>query len=301
MPRREEMTIPGLVQVLPWGEHLTEKGRFVLDADSMAEVIAEFEGRAADMVVDYEHQTLSGGEAPAAGWITRLLNRGERGLWAEVRWTPRAEEYLRNREYRYLSPVFIKRAGDDRVVRLVNVALTNQPAIDAMEAVVNKGALPPDTGKEEEMPEKDEKEEGTSPEDVPGFICEALGLACGAARPEVLGTIAAMRQAYERIGEVSARAEALATKLAERAAQELVELAMKEGKVAPGQRDWAVEYAGRDREGFRTFVAKAPVVVPLGEVVRGGRVEVGGEYAAQAEVNAALGITREIFSKFGKR
>jgi len=32
-------------------------------------MVAHYEERGLDLVVDYEHQTLSGHKAPAAGWI----------------------------------------------------------------------------------------------------------------------------------------------------------------------------------------------------------------------------------------
>jgi phage I-like protein len=130
--------VPDLIQVLPYGCHQTEKGPFLLDEEAALEVVRAFHQRVNDMVIDYEHQTLKGTEAPAAGWIKRLVDRGKGGIWAVVEWTERAKGYLQNREYRYISPVFLKRASDNRVVKLFNVALTNQPAIDEMVPVVNK-------------------------------------------------------------------------------------------------------------------------------------------------------------------
>jgi phage I-like protein len=144
--------LPREIQIIPFGHHETEKGPFILDEEGMAAVMEDFNARVNDMVIDYEHQSLSGGEAPAAGWIKRLFSvtpssptesRGERGglapgIWASVQWTERARRYLGNGEYRYLSPVFLKRLSDGRVVRLLNAALTNQPAIDGMAPVVNR-------------------------------------------------------------------------------------------------------------------------------------------------------------------
>ena len=54
-----------------------------------------------------------------------------------MQWTDRAKEYLRNREYRYLSPVVLVRKNDGRAVQLLGAALTNLPAIDGMAPVVN--------------------------------------------------------------------------------------------------------------------------------------------------------------------
>ena len=123
---------PAEIQVIPFGRHETANGPFVLDGDGVRDIIRDFESRQNEMVIDYEHQSLGSGEAPAAGWITRLVNRGEDGLWAVVEWTRRARRYLEGREYRYLSPVFLKEADTGRVVRFLNAALTNTPAIDGM-------------------------------------------------------------------------------------------------------------------------------------------------------------------------
>ncbi len=111
------------------------------DADA---VIAEFSGRGRDLVIDYEHSTLSGNEAPAAGWIDRL-EKGEDGLVAHVKyWTERGEEYLESGEYRYFSPTLMMENG--KVKALHSVALTNHPALHSVAALVASDINPPDNG-----------------------------------------------------------------------------------------------------------------------------------------------------------
>ena len=90
------------------------------------------------MVIDYEHQTLKSVEAPAAGWIKRLINRGEQGLWAAVEWTEKATKFLVNREYRYFSPVFLVRKSDRKVIQVTNAALTNSPQINHLTPIIAK-------------------------------------------------------------------------------------------------------------------------------------------------------------------
>jgi phage I-like protein len=84
------------------------------------------------MVIDYEHQSLKSAAAPAAGWITKLIDRGTKGLWASVSWTQKAKSFLENREYRYFSPVFFVRKKDQKVIGLRNIALTNNPKTNNM-------------------------------------------------------------------------------------------------------------------------------------------------------------------------
>jgi hypothetical protein len=141
----QSLAAPSEIQVIPAGYHTTPKGNFLCDNESAALVLQAFAGKSNDMVIDYEHQTLEGCQAPAAGWIKSmkgLVNRGTEGIWAVgVEWTDRARQLIANREYRYLSPVFLVRKSDNRVTQLINVALTNQPNIDGMVPLINKGGL----------------------------------------------------------------------------------------------------------------------------------------------------------------
>ncbi len=323
--------IPSEIQVIPYGSHETEKGAFFLDEEGMAAITAAFARRKNDMVIDYEHQTIEGGEAPAAGWIKKLVNRGKDGLWAVVEWTERAKEYLKNREYRYLSPVFLKTIEDGKVVRLLNAGLTNTPAIDGMVPVVNKGnpSSPPlekggeggfeNANKEVRMKKllkllalKEGATEEQALEAVKGMaddarqltamkaagldpeaviaaaskgevvvgvahrdVLDSLGLKAGASVSEVTGTITAMKQGQEQTGDLAKEVAALKEDLARRDAEDLVESAMKEGKVTPAMRDWAVRQALKDRAGFDEFVARQPVIVDEKERA-GGAGPAGG-------------------------
>ena len=86
--------------------------------------------------MDYEHQTLKGVEAPAAGWVKELKLEGGQ-IMAVVQWTPRGAQYLENKEYRYLSPVVTVRRSDGKATGLHSLALTNTPAIEHMTPIVN--------------------------------------------------------------------------------------------------------------------------------------------------------------------
>jgi phage I-like protein len=325
--------VPSEIQVIPFGRHETEHGPFALDEEGAASIIADFNKRENDLVVDYEHQTLRGAEAPAAGWIKRLINKGKGGLWAAVEWTPRAVEYLKNREYRYLSPVFVKRARDGRVVRLLNAALTNQPAIDGMVPVVNKNSdglsvmgngssdyaspithykgkevsmeklmellgLPADAGQERAaqavlaMKKRASAMEG---------VCSVLGLPEDAEASEINGTVMALTKGHEQAEAFAGRVAELEGLLRRKEAERHVEQAMKEGKVTPAQKDWAVRYAQREPEAFMAFAAKAPVLIHTGEAASGAAAPERGElYGQQRHVNAVLGIEEETFRNHNK-
>lgn len=88
-------------------------------------------------------------QAPAAGWIKDIQLRSD-GIYGVVDWTERAAEYLKNREYRYLSPVVLTQGKGRRVVALHSAALTNTPVIDAMTPIANS-----DKPSEEDVTQKE--------------------------------------------------------------------------------------------------------------------------------------------------
>lgn len=311
--------VPAEIQVIPHGFHKTPKGDFLCDKESADLVLREFESRVNDMVTDYEHQTLSGVEAPAAGWIKGLVDKGADGIWAKIEWTERAKGYIKNKEYRYVSPVFLVRKTDKRVLNLINVALTNQPNIDGMVPIVNKGSFETLSNKEEVKMKRlftllgiaeDANEDAAiaavnklkAPAQMVAnkAVLEAIGLKEGASESEIVGTVMAMKQGHGQAQDMTQKITALEDRLKKRDAEELVVLAMKEGKISAAQKDWATEYATRDAEGFRVFASKAPVVVPMGEL--GNKGATGNKGAdgldeAQVQVNKQLGISAESFKK----
>lgn len=137
--------VPEYIRVLPCGNISSEKGDFVVDAESFKLIKEHMQHRNIDIVIDYEHQTLQNVQAPAGGWIKELVLKND-GIYAKVEWTERAKSYLKGREYRYLSPVVMVRRQDKRAIQLHSAALTNTPAINGMVPIVNsvKPALEPD-------------------------------------------------------------------------------------------------------------------------------------------------------------
>ncbi|MCX5785673.1 MAG: phage protease [Elusimicrobia bacterium] len=318
---------PEIIQLLPFGEHKTDKGMVILDKAGADMVMDFYKASQTDPVIDYEHQTLSGNEAPAAGWVTELENKGADGIWGKVSWCKRAAEMLNNREYRYLSPVFL-RDKKNRVVKFLHAALTNTPAIDGMEPVVAKQEVNGGNAatKKEETIKMDNilKALGlaatatvdeaiaaiTSLKETAGKIpvaCKgvltALGLTDGASESETVGTIVAMKSGSDKTSELAARVKTLSDKLAARDADELVQVALKAGKISPAQNDWAKKYAAEDPEGFKVFVAKAPVVVPMGNEHKEPAPEPTSQELTAAEVVACkqLGISVEDFKKHNKK
>ena len=76
---------------------------------------------------------MTGDQAPAAGWFHELEYRQGEGLFiVDARWTEKAKAHIEQGEYRYVSPVFTYDPDTGAVLRILNVAITNDPAIDGM-------------------------------------------------------------------------------------------------------------------------------------------------------------------------
>jgi len=122
-------SLPTEFRLFKFGENETSKGTFVLDQAGAESVMAAYQKHGIELHLDYEHD-----QRIAAAWFVPDVRSD--GLWAaNVRWTPRASEMLRSREYRYFSPTFYA-DGKKRITKLVNAALTNLPAMDNQEPLI---------------------------------------------------------------------------------------------------------------------------------------------------------------------
>lgn len=309
---------PEEIKILPYGDVKSRKGPFRVDKESYDCMFKYFTERGLDLVIDYEHQTLEGVQAPAAGWIKNLSYKVNDGIYATVEWTEKAKEYLKNKEYRYLSPVILKRKEDGKAVQLHSVGLTNTPAIDGMEAIINKLD---DGGKEMDLKQialalglaedatieqiveaikalitnaeamKDEEKTVACKE-----VLEALELKEDATVAEVKGKIIALKNPA---GYVSTE-EFLKLKnsIEKKESNELVQVALGEGKITPAQKAWAEQIALKDPEGFKEFLKNAPVVVDLKEL-NYKKEERKDNPELEMSINKMLGINAEDVKKYG--
>jgi phage I-like protein len=281
----EDRTLPEWIRILPLGrvELVDRREPLTVDRTSLDALVADFRSRGVDLVIDYEHQSLQGERAPAAGWIKELEGRSD-GLWGRVEWTPQAREYLKNREYRYFSPVLRLDPESRKPTVLMHLGLTNVPAIKSLPPLVAKAggasltAAGGHFGGEEEtdamerlkrllgLPEEAGPEEaGRQVLGVLGELAAILDLPEEAPLIQLPGSVAALKAASEKWGQTREELEALKLRLADEAAARVVEEALKSGKVTPAQRGWALEYHRRDPQGFQTYLAGASKVVPTGE------------------------------------
>jgi len=308
--------VPEEIRILPYGHVESRKGPFEVDELSYKEISQYFKERKLDVVIDYEHQTLEGVQAPAAGWVKSLSYKPGDGIYGIVEWTDKAKEYLKSKEYRYLSPVIARRKTDGRAVQLHSIGLTNTPAIDGMEAIVNslntkfggnemdlkQIALALGLGEdatEEQIIEAIKSLNAMKAENntvACKEVLEALELKDNATVTEVKGKIISLKNPA---GYVSA-ADFLALKesIQKKESGDLVELALSDGKITPAQKAWAEQIALKDPEGFKEFLKNAPVVIDLKEMkINKDPVKVDKDL--ELSVNKMLGISDEDVKKYG--
>lgn len=263
------------------------EGLIFIDQEGFDLVAKDFEHRGNDIVFDYEHQTLKDIKAPAAGWIKAVRYTSDVGIEARVEWNPEAAGYIEKKEYRYFSPVFMYRKSDRRISGVHSVALTNAPKTNNLTPILAKlgeefaekekdmdffkklfKALGLADGAKEEdvltaVAKLDEKAKNPDVKEVVAKdVLDALELKDGDGTSVVVASIHALKQS-DKTGVSREEFDKVTKQLADRDAEEVVAKAGAEGKITPDQTKWATEYAARDLEGFKTFVAKAPVVVPV--------------------------------------
>jgi phage I-like protein len=280
----EATDLPEWIRLLPLGQVDLVDGRppFEVDKESLATMVEAFQARGVDLVVDYEHQSLNGGRAPAAGWI-KELNAREDGLWARVEWTAQAGEYLRQKEYRYFSPVLKLDPETRQPLALLQAALTNMPAMKQVAPLVAKcggdGAQGDMRPTEDKGVLEDLKLRLGLASEAPGAsvwcktqeffqeVSGTLGLRAQADLGQVKESLVALKARAAQAEELAREIESLKARLAEEQADRAVEEALNSGKISPAQKIWALEYCRRDPESFRAFAAQAPKVVPVGEIL----------------------------------
>ncbi len=138
-----EIADEGNIQLTPSGYFRAIDGRpteksliegWYVNENIANNIINKLTKRQNPIVVDYNHSSLiEGHEAPAAGWIKKLF--WQEGLRAKVEWTERASRSIKEKEHRFISPVFVYESETGHLKELINAALTNTPALDGMDEV----------------------------------------------------------------------------------------------------------------------------------------------------------------------
>lgn len=308
LEQKIEQGIPSVITLVPLGNVETTQGSFIVNTESFQSMNQQFKKRKIDVVIDYEHQTLQDVQSPAAGWI-KSLSLSKDAILGVVEWTQKAQEYLKNKEYKYLSPVIQVRKEDGVAVGLHSVALTNTPAINGMKALVLKNN---ETNRnfclsskhhqsflEELATEMGLKiDDVMDDEEIVNLMMQEIKKQKGSqqSKSDVLEEEKGNREDWK------AKYEELKNQINKKEADELVIKALKEGKISKFQKEWAEEYALKDKQFFEKFLEKAPQVVPMGEIeiLDRSRENIAISLKYDTKSDELLGVLREDKKKYEK-
>lgn len=314
----------------------TECDSWRLDASNGYSLANLLNARPTDMVIDYEHQTLhketNGQPAPAAGWLgagqfeyvdgVGLCNRAPS-------WTTKATQAIAGREYRYKSPVIAYNA-DGYVTNVMNVAITNQPALLTLDELT---ALSAKLLINQNLP----NEKQDNPMKLLAYVIASLGLSDKTTEDEAVTALSAQVDDF-KTKATDAKVDIDATKplaalssvftvtaepdpakyvpidtmtqtVAALNAQittlqgnqvdpttELLTAALSDGRLLPAQEAWAKSYAASDPAGFKTYLDNAPVIAALNSKQTHGKPDpvasdkITALSAEQKEVADGMGI-----------
>jgi hypothetical protein len=137
------------IQVAKTGKFLSSVyGEFEITTADLKQMVHNFKNitpvAPTQLPVDYDHLSMNPktpGDGRAAGWFTgpMELRNNDTELWAEVEFTPDAATAVNKKEYRFVSPSFVKdyRWKDGRKIgtTLIAAAITNHPFLEGMAAI----------------------------------------------------------------------------------------------------------------------------------------------------------------------
>lgn len=274
---------PSELRLFQNGLNETTKGPIFCDVDACAAVLARFRKRGLDKLpFDYGHGMVYGTDHRAAAWFVPEARGGE--LWAaNIEWTPKALEALKDREYRFFSPWCWVGYEDGRILELINVALLCLPATNNQKPIVASAIDPKALGSGNGSRVK-QKENKMDPE-----LARLLGiLGCKTVdevEPKVtaLGTHAAtLTNKVTELETTNKTATEQVTNLTsevDKAKKETIIVALQNdpagAKIAPAQLAWARSLSLSALEDFAKTavplgIGKAPVTssptTPTGEV-----------------------------------
>ncbi len=304
--------------IFPDGKFRSDDGRpardtegkvqdWVMSAEIAADLIAQLEKSGKPILYDYEHNSLWG-DSIAAGWITKLVYVAGKGVYARVEWVDDAAEAIAGKKYRYSSPCFLY-DHTGRIVQLLSVALTNNPALGDLGAVAlarqaalsalpvgglaalflnAAGALPGfSTDATGGIPGNPSGDLDMTPEQIAALTSERDTLttrvaALVAERDQANAELAALRK---QVADDQAAADAAKRK-------DVIEAALTAGHLMPAQKEFAESL---DTASLTKFIETLKPVAILSKQVDGKPGSTAALTADELAMCSRLGVTPEQF------
>ena len=313
------------------------RGPYILRDKAHAEkVIAASLREKVDLMIDRDHQKdllPAGTVVLAAGWMKEFQVRDD-GIWARAEWTETATAQLNAKELRYISPVFSVNKDTRMIGRIMRASLTNTPNLE-LTAVAS--AQTTQTSDQEENDSMDKHLLAiatlmaiTSPANADAIVTAAqerftqletlqlelasIKKAVGAKEDAVAKDVVELATALvnkktetpdpakfvpiAQFNELASQVADLNKHRATASATEAVEQAMRDGKVSPAMKSWAMDYATSDLAKFQEYLKTAPQIVTAGQQQPGTAVAgKDGLTAEEIEICSQMGISQEEFKK----
>lgn len=297
LPQFDNDKLPEWLPVIPAGQFTGRDGRVWVTSNPADVITGSF--RYPKLPIDIEHATElkgpKGDPAPAYGWIDALRQRDDGTIEAHVEWTPDGEALIRGKKYLFYSPAFFFTA-DGQVTRLSSVGLTNKPnlAFPALNSENNDMTIPVQLVTVLGLPANASVDDAVKAiQQIKTSEQVALNRA---ENPDVTKFIPiethqlALNRATEAEGKLKVQAD--------NEIEALVDLAIKEGKVAPANKDMYLATCRSEdgRKQFTEFVKGAPVIVS-NDPKKKPKPETNNQELTETELGMcrSMGITKEEF------
>lgn len=291
------------VHLSPVGTFATKDGRGPYQVDDAANVIrVSFQSANVDKLpIDYNHAidiaAPRGEGSPAAGWISRMEARAD-GIWGLVEWTPAAARAITEKEYRFLSPVLVH-TPKGRILSIARASLTNNPnlTLTALNAAQKGASMETD-----ELLRAlrtalglDDSADGAAVVASVNKLLESRN----SADPALFVPIATFQQTVAELNRVRSGVSL-------QAAERLADEAIRDNKLLPFMREWAVSLCQANAVAFHDFLdgAGKPVATLIKDLttpVLTGQPPSNGAslHGAQNDVARNLGHSAEDMKKYG--
>lgn len=299
-PKRFPILKPGTLE--------TSKGIFKFTDASASKVLKAAKRYGNDFAIDYNHAmhfmlSLDPAESgKAAGWFKAVVKDGV--LWAEdVRWTPKAEQKLRDREYRYFSPT-VRHSEAGEIEELLSVALTNTPATYGMDPLMASQLLAPEAPTEKQRMKTllamlglaegaSEAEAVAALTKLNALFTELSTLTAQKDADAILGTLKAWKVGADQAVQLSQQMAEVKAAAAKAEVEQLISKAKTDGRLAPAMETFARTLAA---EQLKTFLAALPVqpVAAPAQPPAGGTVQLTAE---EIQVATMMGTPLEVVAK----
>lgn len=271
LPSSQDGAIPTELCLIAAGVNRSVKGDYVLDEEAVKSVMARAADYGNDYCLDYGHAMLDdkpvdpalAGRA-AAFYRLQVIDGA---LWTKgLRWTEEAKSFLRDKQYRFLSPAFRHKKG--RVLEYVNAALTNIPATKHQPPIVQSlaPAAPPTPSPPQENTMKlvlqalgladtaGEADALSSVTKLQGNTKDIVALTGAPDIPRALGVLHAWKEAAAKLPAAEQEIEKLKVAALERKVRSVVNKALLDKRLPPSMKEKALKLGSQDLEMLQGFL-----------------------------------------------